>query len=167
MPSLAGSFLVARPVIQDPNFKQTVVLLLEHDSGGAFGLVVNRPLPVEDVPFPVFAGGPCPSQGLFLLHGHEDWVKIVPDEPKPQIAPGIFLGDASCLKRATDALPGEEVRFRVFKGYAGWGAGQLESELAGADWAVVPASGKVLFGTPAEELWDLLLPPRIPQPSVN
>src|SRR2546429_7938511 len=73
MPSLAGSFLVAKPELQDSNFHQTVVLLLQHGSEGAFGLVVNRPAKTEGLPFPVFHGGPCQAPGLILLHGHAGW----------------------------------------------------------------------------------------------
>jgi putative transcriptional regulator len=171
--SLAGSFLVARPVLQDPNFARSVVLLLAHSADGAFGLVVNRPVPepIEGLPFPVFLGGPCPAPGLLLLHGHAEWRGEAPDlseqTPAEEVAPGIFVGDAACLERARDAGPGRELRLRVFNGYAGWAGDQLEGEIAVGAWAVVPASGEVLFGTPAEDLWDRLVPPPIPQPSVN
>ena len=73
MPSLTGSFLVARQVLTDPNFRQTVVLILEHGDEGAYGVVVNRPVAEEGLPVPVFRGGPCPSPGLVLLHGHREW----------------------------------------------------------------------------------------------
>jgi putative transcriptional regulator len=163
--SHAGSFLVARPVIQDPNFRHTVVLLLQHDADGAFGLVVNRPAKVEGLPFPVFAGGPCQAPGLLMVHGHADW--RAPGDDKPEIAPGIYLGDADCLHRISDPGPDEPRRFRVFVGYAGWGPGQLEAELAVGSWAVAPANGAVLFDTPAEDLWKHLLPPLLPEPSLN
>ncbi len=168
--SHAGCFLVARPILRDPNFAQTVVLLLAHNDDGAFGLVVNRPRQVEGLEFPVFQGGPCPAPGLFLLHGHKDWL---PDEPgpegglEPRIAAGIYLGDASSLDRVRQPESGETLRFRVFKGYAGWGEGQLEQELLEAAWAVQPATSALLFDAPAEELWDLLRPPTIAEPSLN
>src|SRR5207249_2356103 len=63
MPPLAGSFLVARGALQDPNFVQTVILLLRHGEEGAFGLIVNRPAEAVGLPFPVFRGGPCPAPG--------------------------------------------------------------------------------------------------------
>lgn len=160
MTSLAGSFLIARPLLKDPSFRQTVVLLLQHSQEGAFGVIVNRPADVDGVPFPVFAGGPCESQGVVMLHGHADW-----DEAnKHQVAPGIFTGDASCLKQATESA---SERFRVFAGYAGWGPDQLERELASGAWAVASASGDVLFETPAAELWERLVPPSLPEPSLN
>lgn len=170
--SLSGSFLVARPILQDPSFARTVVLLLAHNEEGAFGLVVNRPAKAEGVPFPLFVGGPCPSPGLMVLHGHAEWrdAEEETDEEAsdtPQVAPGIFVGDESSLEQGKDLLEDDSLRLRVFSGYAGWGSGQLESELAVGAWAVAPASGSVLFETPTQDLWEHLVPPTIPQPSVN
>jgi putative transcriptional regulator len=168
--SLAGSFLIARSVLKDPNFAQSVVLVLNHDEDGALGLVVNRLLEAKDVPFPVFRGGPCSAPGFFMLHGHSDWVSAAGESEaavKKEIAPGIFVGDESCAERANAESLAEGLRLRIFRGYAGWGPGQLEHELAAGAWGVVPASGEVLFATPVEDLWQRLLPPRIPQPSMN
>jgi putative transcriptional regulator len=172
--SLAGSFLVARPLLQDPNFRRTVVLILAHNADGAFGLVVNRPAKAEGLPWPLFVGGPCPSPGLMMLHGHPEWAQASESEGAdeaepptgPEVAPGLFIGNAASLEKA-GATPDEERRFRVFSGYAGWSGGQLEGELAAGAWALAAANGEVLFGTPFEELWERLAPPRIPQPSVN
>ncbi len=169
--ALAGSFLVARPVLKDPNFAQTVVLLLAHNADGAFGVVVNRPLAGKDLPLPLFEGGPCPSPGVVILHGHREWAEAAggPAESgaNQEVAPGVFVGDASCLERAGKAKLGQPLRCRIFRGFAGWGAGQLEGELASGAWAVVPASGGQLFDTAVEEMWDHLVPPAIPQPSLN
>jgi putative transcriptional regulator len=167
MPSLAGHFLIARPVLRDPNFARTVVLLLQHGSVGAFGVVVNRPAKAKGVPFPVFTGGPCESPGLLMLHGHKDWLDDSEEEVKREVAPGIFLGDASCIKKINDPGPDDSFRFRMFAGNSGWGPGQLEGELAGGAWVVVPASGELLFDTPIDELWTSLLPPQFPEPSAN
>jgi putative transcriptional regulator len=165
MKSFAGSFLVARPVLRDPNFERTVVLLLAHNEEGAFGLVVNRPAPPTNLPFPLFLGGPCPSPGLLMLHGQPMWV----DEPSPgqEPVPGVYLGDVHALEQATDEEEEDGGSYRVFRGYAGWGEGQLEGELVAGAWALVPASAELLFETPPEELWERLVPPSIPQPSVN
>jgi putative transcriptional regulator len=175
--SLAGSFLVAHSSLNDPNFSQTVVLILAHNDSGAFGLVVNRPVKKPELPFPLFCGGPCPAPGLFMLHGHAEWVDFENDEPavgdadseqtQREVAPGIFLGDTDSLKRAGHTKNDEAVRFRAYQGYAGWGAGQLEHELNTGSWLVMPAESDILFGTPVEALWRLLAPPRIPQPSAN
>jgi putative transcriptional regulator len=168
--SLAGSFLIARPTLEDPNFSRTVVLLLAHGDEGAFGLVVNRPAVAKGLPFPVFVGGPCPSPGLMILHGHPTWAKPAEDEggpATPEVVAGVFVGDEASLERAKEAPQEEDLRLRVFTGYSGWGGGQLEGELAAGAWAVAPATASLLFDTPAEELWDRLAPPRIPQPSLN
>jgi putative transcriptional regulator len=171
--SLAGSFLVARPLLQDPNFRRTVVLILAHNADGAFGLVVNRPAKAEGLPWPLFVGGPCPSPGLMMLHGHADWAQAAAEASEesamgPQVAPGVYIGNAATLERAgkEEEAP-EDLRFRVFSGYAGWSGGQLEGELAAGAWALASANGEVLFGTPFEDLWERLAPPRIPQPSMN
>lgn len=167
--SLAGSFLVARSSLRDPNFSRTVIFLMAHNEDGAFGLVVNRVSGTEGLPWPLYVGGPCPSPGLLMLHGQPEWVKPATDadeEESQELAAGIFAGDASSLQLASEA-EGESLRFRVFSGYSGWSEGQLESELAEGAWAVIPATAELLFDTPADELWDRLAPPRIPQPSVN
>src|SRR6058998_139268 len=112
--SLQGSFLIAQASLIDPNFARAVVLILAHSEEGAFGVIVNRPAPKAGLPFPVFHGGPCPAPGLFMLHGHGDWLEAAAepegdgededegDGPKREVAPGIYLGDASCLKRASE-----------------------------------------------------------------
>jgi putative transcriptional regulator len=141
--------------------------VIQHGDDGAFGLVVNHPSKAEGLPFPVFAGGPCQSPGLLMLHGHADWVEEKPDQPPPAVAPGVFMGDAGCVRRVSEPEPGQDLHFRMFLGYAGWAAGQLEQELASGAWAVVAAQGSVLFETPAEDLWKDLLPPVLPQPSLN
>jgi putative transcriptional regulator len=167
MLSYAGSFLVARHALQDPNFRQSVVLLLQHGAEGAFGLVVNRTAKAEGVPFPVYVGGPCKAPGLMMLHGHRDWLAEASASVSKSAAPGVYVGDAESLKRITETEPDEASRFRVFTGYSGWGPGQLESELASGAWTLVPANGELLFDTPVEDLWESLVPPRLPQPSVN
>jgi putative transcriptional regulator len=168
MASLTGSFLVARPVLQDPNFVQTVVMLLRHGPEGAFGLVVNRPAEVAgELPFPVHSGGPCPAPGLIMLHGHADWASPAEeDDESPEVAPGVFIGDADCVGRVGGESE-QPLRFRMFVGYAGWGPDQLERELTEHTWHVVPATAELLFDTPPAELWDRLAPPAAPVPSVN
>jgi putative transcriptional regulator len=169
--SYAGYFLIAKPILQDPNFRRSVIFLLAHNAEGAFGLIVNRPAEAEGLPWPVFLGGPCPSPGLIMLHGHAEWIEVSADgaetDKEHQLAPGIYSGDAACLDRATQMDDTEQLRFRVFSGYAGWGSGQLEGELAAGAWWLAKANGSLLFDTPVEELWDRLAPPRIPEPSVN
>ena len=93
MSFIAGSFLVARSTLRDPNFSQAVVLIMAHNEEGAYGLVVNRPMPAKKLPFPVFRGGPCPSPGLILLHGHADWTET--DRTRKRIVPRKWLREFS------------------------------------------------------------------------
>jgi putative transcriptional regulator len=164
MASLAGYFLVARPVLEDSNFTRTVVLLLQHGPEGAFGLVVNRPVKAKELPFPIYLGGPCKMEGMLLLHGHEDWQE---NATSGRVLDGVFLGDAACAERVTGAEEENNLRFKMFSGYSGWGPQQLEMELAEKAWAVVPATSTLVFDTPVDELWTRVLPPTIPEPSLN
>ena len=82
--NLAGTLLIARPSLHNSFFGRSVILLLQHGEEGAFGLVLNKPAPTKEVPFPVFVGGPCKLQGLLMLHGQEEWV----EEPKRTRAKG-------------------------------------------------------------------------------
>ena len=153
MSSFAGKFLVAKTNLQEAAFRQSVVLLLQHGDAGAFGLVVNRAVTVEGLPFPVFAGGPCESQGLLMLHGHAEWAESSTEPPPREVAPGIFLGDASCLSRLNDAPAEQGLRYRIFSGYAGWSAGQLENELSAGGWLSMPASEDYVFFE-GDDLWE-------------
>ena len=170
MISLAGSFLIANTNLQDSNFARSVVLMLAHDEGGAYGVVVNRSVVVEGVPFPVYVGGPCESQGVILVHGHAQWSVGEGGEDRPghsEVAAGIYIGDAACFKRATESDANDLLRVRVFRNYSGWGPGQLESELAENTWSIATANAMVLFDTPIDEIWLRLKRTVIPQPSAN
>lgn len=165
----ASKFIIARPTLLDPNFQQTVILLLQHDSSGAFGLVVNKPLPPQawTLPFPLYLGGPCKSEGLLMLHGHQDWVDETSIMEK-QVIPGVFIGDEECVKKATmDHSKNGSSRFLMMTGYAGWGPGQLEYEMNQGTWALAQATSRELFEINAQDKWASLLPSIIPQPSEN
>lgn len=166
MSSLAGSLLVARPTLKDPFFGRSVILMLQHGTDGAFGLVLNRAEKASELPFPIHIGGPCKFQGLILIHGQGDWVPVE-ERDAAEICPGVFLGDAECLQRLADPEPGATWCVRVFAGYSGWGPGQLERELAEGSWVVQPAAAHQVFGIPNDELWVRMAPSTIPEPSMN
>lgn len=153
--SLAGRLLVASPVLSDPNFSRTVVLLLQHDEEGAVGVVLNRPSesPVSDhlpawaevvtEPGVVFVGGPCePAVAIGLTDG--DRVR------EPVGPPGLGVVDLEA-----DPEPGRRVR--IFSGYAGWGPDQLEDELEEGAWVVVDAEPDDALSTRPEGLWRAVL----------
>lgn len=159
-----GVFLVATPHLKDPNFRQTVVLICEHGSGGSLGLVINRRtdqhitevLPQvtglhEKAGF-VYVGGPVQKDSLLILH---HMLREVP-ESRP-IFDGVCLGgDLGFLEEAF--TQGEEDGLiRVYMGYAGWAPGQLQVELATGSWLVLPAQMKMVFARDPLQVWPSIL----------
>ena len=155
MESLAGSLLVATPILLDPNFFRTVVLLLQHDDEGCVGVVLNRPteepvadhLPVwaELVPEPktVNFGGPVdPAVAIGL--------SLTGDGMSTGV-PGLNLVD---LSEPPDGITTHPVR--IYSGYAGWGSEQLEAEISTGSWYVVQASPEDPFD-PGDGQWRRVL----------
>jgi putative transcriptional regulator len=154
--SLRGQLLIAGPSLWDPNFRRTVVLIGHHDDDGAVGVVLNRPLDatVEEAVPPLsplvppgeslFRGGPVQPESAVVLADFED----------PGRAGIIALDSIGFLPEETDANAiGGLRRARVFAGYAGWGAGQLEAEMDEASWHVAPALPGDVFTDDPERLW--------------
>ena len=180
MESLKGQLLISSGGLYDPNFRHTVVLIGEHDATGAVGVILNRPLDAtvrEAVPTladlvasgdPVFEGGPVATNQAVLLA----------EVPIPGFIDVPVFGSVGFL---TGEIP-EDVRpsvtrARVFVGHAGWGAGQLEAEMAAESWILEEATGDDVFTDAPDALWHRILerkgPPydtisRIPfDPSMN
>lgn len=145
---LTGRLLVATPELGDGTFDRTVVLLLDHDANGALGVVINRPTPVDvaDVlptwqplacePGVLFQGGPVAldsALGLAVVRGGGEAVEPLGWR---RVVGRLGLVD---LDTPPELLGAEVSRLRIFAGYAGWGAGQLEEELTLGAWYVVPA----------------------------
>ena len=157
MDSLRGQLLVATPTLVDPNFHRSVVLVTHHDEDGAMGLVLNRPsttavadaVPeLDDVVEGdewIYVGGPVEPGAALLLAELED----------PGEATAVVFADIGFPP--DDPAPGSTRRTRVFAGYAGWGAGQLEAELEESAWILTPAEREDVFGEDAEELWASVL----------
>ena len=169
---LGGRLLVATPVIGDPNFERTVVFLLEHDEAGALGVIVNRPtdldvsesLPqwqglVADPPV-VFVGGPV-EQAAAIGFGRQapEHPTIVQDPVwSPIVTAADSVGPLASVD--LDAHPGGSCGLdvvRIYVGYAGWGPGQLEAELAQQAWIAAPASGSDLWDDQPHQLWATVL----------
>jgi putative transcriptional regulator len=161
--SLTGRLLVATPALTDPNFDRSVVLLLDHDEEGSLGVVINRPTPVdvEDVlpdwaklataPAVVFQGGPVAMDSALCL-------AAIPGGAEPA---GFRLvhGVAGLIDLDTPAgqLAADVGSLRIFAGYAGWGPGQLEGELADGAWYVVESEPGDAFSADPERLWRAVL----------
>jgi putative transcriptional regulator len=163
MESLRGKLLVAAPALKDPNFARAVVFIAEHSEDGAMGLVLNRPseAPVAEV-IPdlnwipdagddsVFVGGPVAPNGVIVLAEWEDPSKavvLVDDDL------GFVPGDAT----DSEALAAAVRRARVYAGHAGWGAGQLEDEVAEDAWIVESPRRQELFSDDPAALWAAVL----------
>ena len=160
MESLRGHLLVASPALLDPNFHRTVVLITEHSDDGAAGLVLNRPSLVEvaaavpqleelvDEDEQVWVGGPVQPEAVLVLGEFVD-----PDDAEVPLFES--LGFPS-LEDPEEIVPAT-TRRRVFAGYAGWGAGQLEEEIANEDWILEPALADDAFTEQPDDLWHDVL----------
>jgi putative transcriptional regulator len=156
----AGMLLLASPEMLDPNFVDTVVLLLDADQEGAMGVVINRPSPVPVVsvlegwseivsdPEVLFRGGPVSPEGaLAVALLHESGAAPAGLRPvTDRLAIVDLEGEAEDIDAAVDGV-------RIFAGYAGWGAGQLEGEVDGGDWYVVPSLPPDAFRADPSTLW--------------
>jgi len=152
--STAGSFLVATPLVGGVPFDRAVVLILEHDQGGAVGLVLNAAtdIPVQDhlpdlarvvsPPSTIHIGGPVETETAIVLAKSGTASFLRPTE-----LANIGIIDPANLPDDLDAL-------RVFAGYAGWEAGQLDTELAEGAWWVLSADRSVVFAADTSDLWS-------------
>ena len=164
MDSLAGNFLISTPQMPDPRFQEQVIFLCAHNDEGAMGLVINNPnleitlrevlqgasLPVPDRSLPpVYIGGPVDLESGFILYS-SDYETLNTLEVNPE----VFLSRDS--KVLLDIANGVGPRYFLFMlGYAGWGPGQLETELMDNSWLTVPGNFDILFKTPDELKWKL------------
>jgi putative transcriptional regulator len=160
----AGRLLIAAPALLDPNFARSVVLLLDHTEEGTLGVIINRPteLPVRDVlggwadlvtgPGVVFQGGPVGLDSALGLA----WLGVPfrdgDEEPLGwrQLYDSIGLVD---LDAPPEVVGASLQSLRIFAGYAGWGAGQLEAELTQGAWYVVESLPRDAFSVQPQGLW--------------
>ncbi|MEM7404017.1 MAG: YqgE/AlgH family protein [Pseudomonadota bacterium] len=156
-------FLIANESLAGSIFAQSVVLMLRHDSDGAFGLIVNKPTEATAADVfdelesakergdPVFVGGPVQTSTVFLL------LRAERGPPGSHaVLPTVHLGTTELV---LDYVFGHEWPaddLRIVAGYAGWAAGQLEGEIARGDWRYLPATASQLFDIPARRLWSAL-----------
>jgi putative transcriptional regulator len=168
MNQLAGQLLLATPSLQDPHFKDAVVLICSHDSEGSMGLIINRPRkisildvltdldiltddPVKDaagLALPVYEGGPVDEFRGFVLH--DGWHVF---DSTMQVTLDLNLTASKDVLQELVKAEGPE-HYMLILGYSGWSAGQLEAELANNDWLVAPASHHIIFQEPPEQRWN-------------
>jgi putative transcriptional regulator len=157
-----GRLLVASPSLVDPNFRRAVVLMLEHSEEGAVGLVLNRPTPlVARQALPSRMAGALPEEE----HVHEggpvqpDAVIVLAEFVDPGHAATIAFGSVGVVdpEAEPDVLRDQVRAIRAFGGYAGWGVGQLESEIAQEAWIDAPCRAEDVFTDQPAELWSRVL----------
>ena len=159
--NLTNHFLIAMPAMDDPYFSRTLIYIAEHNDQGALGLIVNRPIDMDlatlfekiDVPLespnvgklPVYFGGPVQTDRGFVLHRPVgNWQSTL------AVTPEVGLTSSRDVLQAV-GKEGQPSEVMVTLGYSGWGAGQLENELAQNAWLTVPANTHILFDLPFEE----------------
>jgi putative transcriptional regulator len=169
----SGRLLVATPVLRDPTFRRSVVLMLDHDAEGALGLILNRPSDAEvgdavpewrsfaPEPSVLFLGGPVePQRAVGLARLRSDTSGSSASSPEllaafdPLLGGGIGTLD---LTADPDLVGGALDAVRIFAGYAGWGPGQLEAELLEGAWWVVDAEPDDAVATTPDDLWSRVL----------
>lgn len=156
-----GKLLVASRDLLDPNFAETVVLLVDYDRDGAIGVVVNRPSPVplgvalpdvkelRERPDVVYLGGPVARDRMLIL---------LRSRHEPPQSLRVF--DRVFASGSLDALRNSMARgesVRAFAGYAGWGPGQLDNEVARGDWLIGPGESDAVFAEKPDTVWDALI----------
>jgi putative transcriptional regulator len=160
---LTNQFLIAMPALEDPNFSQTVTFVCAHNEEGAMGIVINRPMEIDlgevfaqmeicaDNPKInhrlVFLGGPVHRDRGFIIHNPAlDWDSTI------KVSPEIGVSTSRDILEAISNGTGPHDTL-VALGYAGWGAGQLESEIAQNAWISVPATAEIIFRTAPKMRW--------------
>ena len=160
--STAPILLLSMPQMTDPNFARTVVLLCDYTNQGAFGLVVNRQMtepaytliktdpPVKvDPNVRLWVGGPVEPQRTWVLMSEPQG----PDDEQREIAPGVLLSFSRDLTLQMLQEP-PSGKARVLIGYAGWGPGQLDDELAQSSWLLTTVDLDLVFDVDAHAMWE-------------
>ena len=164
--SIAPSLLVAMPQLLDPNFHRTVVLLVKHTDECAIGFVVNRPTETRaadavvldppangDSGLCLWTGGPVDPHRGFLLLGRDPET----DPESERVVEGFHLtASLDVLRQLIETSPAAlaQERCRLLLGYAGWGPGQLDHELAESAWLLAPIDPAVVFETAPDAMWE-------------
>jgi putative transcriptional regulator len=163
--SLAPALLMSMPQLTDPNFAKSVILLCEHAPEGAFGLVVNRPSDVAAAAavhlqpplehpndLPLLIGGPVEPQRGWILTAQKPG-----DVESREIGAGLHVSASPLLlRRVLNSRPLPK-RTHVLAGYAGWGPGQLDEEIAQSAWLIMPVELDLIFEIPAAASWEMAI----------
>lgn len=163
--SLAGKMLVATPAIQDSPFARSVIYMCVHNAEGAMGIITNYPVATVQLKeifdqldidtgltlpdLPIHFGGPVESYRGFVMHSAEH----IPQDALYSSDGIVVSASVNILQKIANGQGPEKGLLML--GYAGWAAGQLEQEIEGGSWLVVPATRKLVFETPNDTKWSL------------
>lgn len=163
-PSLTGQLLVAAPSMGDPRFERAVILIVQHDPAGAFGIVINKPIGEQSLAslfealgqkggdivgsVRIFAGGPVQPETGFVLHGS--------DYHRPET---VAINDRLSITSSAEILRDignnrGPIKTLVAFGYAGWGPNQLEREIEERAWGIAEGDPTLIFDEDREKVWD-------------
>jgi putative transcriptional regulator len=164
----AGKFLVANEKIKDPHFAKTVILLVKYDFQGAMGLIINRPtdtklsqaLPnvqgIQKSPDNLYFGGPVAFNRITMIIQSQG----MPDNSE-KVFNDIYISKSITLLEQIIEIQKPDQRFRIYIGYAGWGPGQLETEIARNDWNIMKIDPDILFDKSPDKIWQRFVPQNI------
>lgn len=160
----AGKFLVASEKLKNPRFAKTVILLVNYSSHGTAGFIINRPtgttlhhvLPnvkdLQKMPDNLYFGGPVAMSQITM---------IIQSPNKPEesnrVFDDIYISNSLTLLKQIIGNRKADQRFRIYTGYAGWGPGQLESEIARNDWKILKGNPDILFDKAPDKIWQRLV----------
>ncbi len=171
--SIAPGLLLAMPHLIDPNFSRAVVLMVEHNDQGSFGLVVNQPSDIDASTLlnalnidwrgkpntMVWSGGPVMPTSGWVLHGP---CAVPANEHATletggtiQLVEGVALSTSPETLKAIAEEPPSQVRLLL--GYSGWGPGQLAGEMARGSWLHADLTGEIVFNTEPDKMWETAL----------
>ena len=158
---MKGRLLLATPPMDDPNFDRAVIYMLEHRDDGALGVVINRPTgepltepldrwaDLQTEPASIFLGGPVEPDAMIALALANQPVAEPTEELSPvsgHVASADLTMDPALVAGLIDSV-------RIFRGYAGWGPGQLEGEIDAGSWLVLDAEPGDVFADDPDDLW--------------
>lgn len=156
-----GIVLISEPSLRDFYFRQSVVLLAEHNEEGSFGIIINKPIKTKlnevlndfpELDIPVYLGGPVKTDSLFFIHTKENVERSL------RIMDGLYWGgDIEMISEMITMGQITEKEIRFFIGYAGWQPFQLDKEINEKSWVLSHSSAKELIRTNPQKLWSSYL----------
>ncbi len=158
----SGTLLISTPLLDGTDFEKAIIFIAEHNEKGALGFVVNHPFSrtLNELvefnyarPFALFNGGPVEKEALFFLHRRRDVI-----EEGTYVKGNVYMGGN--FKKAVACINNNSIAvndIKLFIGYCGWDAGELEAEIEEGSWLIVDAGIEIVFSYNTEKMWENLI----------